>query len=275
MPEGPEIHRAADRLAGVLDGRCLQRLFFAFDRLKPFESSLRDTRVRAVEARGKAMLIHFDDGHVLYSHNQLYGRWQIVGGHTYPQTSRSLRVALHTENRAALLYSASDIAVLDSAALAQHPYLSRLGPDLLQAQIDAGGIAARLARPAWRRRCLMALLQDQQVLAGMGNYLCCEVLHVSGVHPRQRPADLAADRLRRLAHNCLVLTRRSYRTGGITNSPQRVKTLRAGGTAFEDYRFHVYRRAGQPCYRCGAPIVKGRFCGRMGYICPVCQPAGR
>jgi len=28
----------------------------------------------------------------------------------------------------------------------------------------------------------MGLLQDQRVMAGMGNYLCCETLHVAGIH---------------------------------------------------------------------------------------------
>jgi endonuclease-8 len=31
----------------------------------------------------------------------------------------------------ALLYSASDIAVLDAAGIQAHPFLSRVGPDLL------------------------------------------------------------------------------------------------------------------------------------------------
>ena len=33
-------------------------------------------------------------------------------------------------------------------------------------------------------------------------------------------------------------------------------------------RFHVYRRAGLPCYHCDTDIIKGSFCGRMGYLCP-------
>jgi formamidopyrimidine-DNA glycosylase len=32
----------------------------------------------------------------------------------------------------------------------------------------------------------------------MGNYLCCEALHVAGIHPQHRPADLSATQLRQL-----------------------------------------------------------------------------
>ena len=69
-------------------------------------------RVLRVDTRGKALLIRFEQGLTLYAHNQLYGRWYLNKRGTFPKTGRSLRVALHTETDSALLYSASDIAVL-------------------------------------------------------------------------------------------------------------------------------------------------------------------
>ena len=268
MPEGPEIRRAADTLAEALSGRKTHRLFFAFEHLKPYEKQLCNKTVLSVQSRGKAILTHFDNGYSLYSHNQLYGRWQIIEGDNYPQSTRSLRLAIHSENHTALLYSASNIEILKTRQLNTHPYLSRLGPDLLDPETTIDAIIERLAA---RRRCLMSLLQDQSVLAGMGNYLCCEALHVSGIHPQQKPVDLNDRQLRQLAENCLSLTRQSYQTQGITNAIKRAENLREQGLDFEDYRFYVYRRAGQTCYRCKDTIVKGRFCGRMGYICPTCQ----
>ena len=117
----------------------------------------------------------------------------------------------------------------------------------------------------------MGLLQDQGVVAGMGNYLCCEALHVAGIHPQHRPADLSTTQLRQLTGSCLHLIRQSHETGGITNDLERATILRKQGASFEASRFHVYRRAGLPCYHCGTDIIKGRFCGRMGYLCPTCQ----
>jgi len=171
----------------------------------------------------------------------------------------------------ALLYSASNIEVLTTKQLSAHPYLSRLGPDLLESTTTLETVFERLSQTNVRRRCLMGLLQDQTVLAGMGNYLCCEALHVSGIHPQQRPADLNHEQLWQLAKNCLSLTRQSYQTQGITNEMQRAADLRKKAVPFEDYRFNVYRRSGQSCYHCKDTIVKGRYCGRMGYICPTCQ----
>ena len=52
-----------------------------------------------------------------------------------------------TGDRTALLYSASDISILTDAELQQHPYISRLGPDLLDPGVNAGQLAARADLP--------------------------------------------------------------------------------------------------------------------------------
>jgi endonuclease-8 len=271
LPEGPEIRRAADELAAAITGRQVTKIFFAFDHLKPHAKRLQGETVCQVTARGKAILTRFSNDLTLYTHNQLYGRWLITSDDEYPDSSRQLRLAIHTGEHAALLYSASDISILSDTELQQHPYISRLGPDLLDPGVNAGQLAARLSEKQYRRRCLMGLLQDQRVMAGMGNYLCCEALHIAGIHPQQRPSDLSDTQLRQLTDSCLQLVHQSYETGGITNDLERATLLRQQGTSFEACRFHVYRRAGMPCYRCGTDIIRDKFCGRMGYLCPTCQ----
>ncbi len=160
MPEGPEIRRIADRLAPVLVGETINRVFFGLPRLKRWEKILTGSAVTGVEARGKAMLTRFDCGRVIYSHNQLYGRWDVMAGDTWPQSTRQLRLALHTASHMALLYSASDIDVLADSELSAHPYLGRLGPDLLDQATDVTQVHARLSEPRYRRRALVRLLQD-------------------------------------------------------------------------------------------------------------------
>ena len=59
MPEGPEIRRAADRVAAALEGRIAEEVFFAFERLKRFERELTGQRIDSVTTRGKGMLTRF------------------------------------------------------------------------------------------------------------------------------------------------------------------------------------------------------------------------
>ncbi|MCW8887638.1 MAG: endonuclease VIII [Gammaproteobacteria bacterium] len=271
MPEGPEIRRAADELAAALTGERIEKILFAFAALKRYESEMIGARIQQVSSRGKAILNRLDNGLTIYSHNQLYGRWQILPAGPYPESTRQLRLAIHTDSQMALLYSASDITVLDSVALQGHPYLIKLGPELLDPSVTLDEIKDRFNQKQFQRRGLLGLLQDQQFISGMGNYLCCEVLHLSKIWPERRLIDLTTDERDTLAENCLKLTRQSYQTAGVTNHLQHAEQLQFEGKTFEESRFLLYRRAGEPCYQCGGTIVKAKFCGRMGYVCPTCQ----
>ena len=112
MPEGPEVRREADAISRALTGKRITEVYFGPAQLKRFKRELTDQTVVKVTTRGKALLIFFDNGQVLYSHNQLYGRWFVVPEGKVPNTRRSLRVVLTGDSHSALLYSATDIAML-------------------------------------------------------------------------------------------------------------------------------------------------------------------
>jgi endonuclease-8 len=273
VPEGPEIRRAADEVAGAIENRKVASVFFAFDALKPFEDQLRGRTVRAVETRGKAMLVRFTGGLSIYSHNQLYGRWYVRARGDLPRTGRQLRLAIHTARSSALLYSASAIEVLDEKGVAGHPFLSRLGPDILDPGLRPARVARRFLQQRFRRRQVAGLLLDQSFLCGTGNYLRSEILFVAGVGPDARPQDLEPERLRALGKAVCQIGRRAYRTGGVTNDPATVRRLKAAKEPRSRYRFFVFGRDGQPCHRCGGIIVRADAAGRRIYHCPVCQVA--
>ena len=273
MPEGPEIRRLRDRLADAIQGEIAQRIEFHLPALSRWNGRLDGCCITRIESRGKALLTHLDSGHSLYSHNQLYGRWFIVPPGESPETNRQLRLAIHTRRNRALLYSASDIEVWPTERLREHPFLQRLGPDVLEENTTIQTIMQRLREKPWWRRRLGGFLTDQSFVAGLGNYLRCEILFVAGLHPAQRPCDLDEEQLGILANAILELPRQSYATGGITNDLTRAEELRSSGASFEEYRFHLFRRAGLPCYRCGTPIRFEKRSGQGCYYCPGCQKA--
>jgi endonuclease-8 len=273
MPEGPEIRRAADRVAAAIAGQTTTGVFFAFDELKPFEPILTGRKVVEVATRGKAMLTRFTGGLSVYSHNQLYGRWYVSLTGRMPKTGRQLRFAVRCGKKQAMLYSASEIEVLDHEQEKLHPYLSQLGPDLLSESPTPRELAARLTDPRYRRRQLGALLLDQSFVAGLGNYLRAEILFEARIHPRQRAADCNEEQRLLLGRRLIALTKRAYRTRGVTLAPAHVAKLKAEGVRRSRYRFWVYGRQGAPCRICdrqvSAEVVGGRTC----FWCPQCQPA--
>lgn len=273
MPEGPEVRREADQIGAVLNGQILSEVEFGLSRLQRFAPALQGQRVDSVTSRGKAMLVHFDNGLTLFSHNQLYGKWMVRKRGALPRTRRSLRVALHTDSHSALLYSASNIDVLDEAGLASHAFLLRLGPDVLDSNLQWQSIVTRLQDRAWCGRSLAALYLEQQFLAGIGNYLRSEILFAARLAPLARPRQVPNGQLGKLARETLRLSQRAYRTAGVTNPPQRVAQLKRAGAKRSGYRFAVFGREGQRCYECDSIILRATISSRRLYFCPLCQSA--
>ena len=246
---------------------------FAFPHLWRWNTVLTGRKILNVEARGKAMLIHFSGGTTLYSHNQLFGSWGVIRNGGRPKPRKAIRLAIHTGEQIAVLYSATSIAVWQSSELGVHPYLARLGLDLLSDTTTPADVRAQVDAPRFAGQRLASLLLDQGFLAGVGNYLRSEILFVCGLHPALRLKDLSVAQRRKLADAAYAMTWQAYRHKGVTNDLARVAKLKDAGVPYREYRHHVFRRSGLPCPQCGTGIERHDFSGRPVFVCPHCQPA--
>jgi endonuclease VIII len=271
MPEGPEIRRAADALEALVLKLPLRKVWFKFDALKRHARALSNSQVLSFETRGKAMLTHFSNGQTIYSHNQLYGLWHASPDGLELGGKRDLRLSIHTERAAVFLYSASDITVWPSARINEHPFLVKLGPDVLSQSLQAEHIVERLRSARFVGKNLASLLLDQGFLAGMGNYLRTEVLFYAGLHPSLRPKDLSPEIQHKLAQTLLNIVQRSYQSGGVTNEAAISGQLNMAELDFEGYRFAAFERAGKPCQFCHGTIQRCEMAGRRLYWCDICQ----
>jgi formamidopyrimidine-DNA glycosylase len=139
-----------------------------------------------------------------------------------------------------------------------------LGPDLLSAQFTAETLRQRLERR--RNGRLKPVLLDQSVVAGIGNIYADESLWQAQLHPEQVVGALSEGDLLRLYRGIQETMRLAVPLGGarIVHG----KAVPPVG----DFPF-VHGRAGQPCPRCGTPVVKSAVDGRGTYLCPQCQPS--
>ncbi len=272
MPEGPEIRRAADKVEAVLKDKTVERIQFGLQPLKKFSKALTGTKVLQLETRGKALLTHFDSGHTIYSHNQLYGVWRVVKRDKLPKTNRQLRLALHTNQHSALLYSASDISVWNTEKIEEHPFLQRIGPDILNPNLTWREVAERLQSRTFAGRALNSVYLDQAFLAGLGNYLRSEILFIAGIHPTRKARELSKGEIGKLARITLDISQRSYASQGVTIPDQQYKALKKKGVSFGKARFFVFSRANQPCRVCKTKIKRSTANSRRIYTCATCQP---
>jgi endonuclease VIII len=267
MPEGPEIFLAARAVhEAVSEQPCSIKLLYPA--IAPKARSLRGVRIRRVYARSKAMLTEFANGVVLYSHNQLYGEW-VVHAAGEPLLKRQVRLVINTAKHQTVLYSATDFAWLKAGNEHEHPYIAKLGPEVLSTQVSAAHIAQRLAQ--FPRRVIADALLDQHVLAGLGNYLRADILLVARINPLRKISSLAPQELLRIGKATKTLTQRSVQRQGVVRPWAQYQAARKSGADYEAARFYAFDREDAPCWECSTPITRITHSGRGLFYCPACQ----
>ena len=245
MPEGDSLHRAARRLQPLVG----QRLEVESPNPRAQATGVAgriDGRVlESVEAVGKNLLLRFEDGIVVRSHLRLTGRWRIEP-RGKPRTGLPWLV-LRGDELEGVLWN-GPVLTLEARPV------RRLGQDVLAAEIDLDSAVARLRGGGDLR--LGEALQDQRLVAGIGNMWMAEALWAVEVSPWSRVREVPDE----LLAAAVTAARRLMQASLASGRPGR----------------NVYRRAGRPCRRCGA-IVNSRGQGdanRTAYWCPGCQAGG-
>lgn len=253
MPEGDTVYRTAAALRQALRGKVLTRCDIRVPRYAAVD--LAGGVVDEVLARGKHLLIRVGDS-TIHSHLKMEGRWEVYrDGQRWRRPAFTARAVLGVEGAEAVGFDLGVLEVLARAAEADA--VGHLGPDLLGPDWDPARAAANLSRDPDRE--IGVALLDQRALAGVGNIYRAELCFLRGVHPAT-PVRQAGDteRWADLAHRLLSANK---------DRPVRITT----GDRRRGRALWVYGRAGEPCRRCGAPIVGGVLDGRRIFWCPQCQ----
>jgi endonuclease VIII len=278
VPEGDTIAQSALTLAGVLVGRTVTRFRSTVPGVEDRAAVLGvvGSEVRAVESRGKHLLMHFGPtadmsgtpAATLRTHMRMTGSWHLYRvGSRWRKPATLARVIVETGDVLAVCFSAPEVELLSGSQLAGHAGLARLGPDLLApdfAQADESEALARLSTASSAE--IADALLDQSIVAGIGNVYKSEVLFLERVNPFMLVGSLSFETLTQLLRTARRQLRRNV------GAAERRTTH-----GLQRNALWVYERAGQPCARCATPIrraVQGPH-ARSTYWCPDCQPSER
>ena len=147
MPEGDTIHRTASTLRPWLVGELVEDAWGWEDWIDA--GSLAGHRVVSIEARGKHLLVHFDDGRVVHGHSGMTGSWHIYPhGEVWQKPRRRAALVLETRRLSVVFFNPKTLELLSPSQLRRHRYLSQLGPDLLAEQIDLDEVVHRFRTQA-------------------------------------------------------------------------------------------------------------------------------
>jgi endonuclease VIII len=249
----------------VLTGRALKRIEIRRN-TRGQRPPAPGTCVTGVEARGKHLLVHFDDGATLHTHMQVQGIWQVYApGARWRRPAHQARVVLEVDDGSSAVCFDAPVVELRRDPSATVPTraqrsLERLGPDLCAEPPDLDRVLARAhAVPA--ETPLGDVLLDQRVGSGIGNVFKSEICWARRVHPSTPVGELSDRELRDIYETARAQLHANLGGG-------RRVTYR-GGLA-------VYGKVRRPCPRCRTPIRRA-WAGadaRVTYWCPRCQPEG-
>ena len=270
MPELPEVETTVRGLARYLDGARLIRVETRREGLRrPFPVDLvqvlTGAMVTGLARRAKYGLIHTDRGQTLVFHLGMSGRWRTnpdaLGTHDHLvlETDRGDRLALCDPRR----FGSVDL-VMD-AGLDQWPAFAALGPEPLGDALNSAHLKSALKE---RSAAIKQMLLDQRIVAGLGNIYVCEALFRAGIDPRKAAGKVSGPALARLVPAIKQVIAEAIEAGGST---LRDYAQPDGELGYFSKRFDVYDRAGQPCTRCSAPIVRIVQGGRSTWFCAGCQ----
>jgi formamidopyrimidine-DNA glycosylase len=117
------------------------------------------------------------------------------------------------------------------------------------------------------------VLLDQTVVSGIGNIYADESLWAARIHPETPARDLSTRAVNRLLAEVRQVLDKALAEGGTSFDAQYVNVN--GQAGYFAHSLNAYGRTGEPCPRCGRPIVRVSFTNRSSHFCAHCQKTPR
>ncbi|MFB8148162.1 bifunctional DNA-formamidopyrimidine glycosylase/DNA-(apurinic or apyrimidinic site) lyase [Microbacterium sp. NPDC056003] len=307
MPELPEVEVVRAGLAPAVTGAVVRGVTVLDDRAltrhagtgAEFETALTGRTIRAAARRGKFLWLPLeDDGgraplEAVVGHLGMSGQLLLRAPGAAPERHERVRIDLEHPTHGEVSVVFADQRTFGSLAIDELIATPDGAPGGLgAAEASVPRQVAHIARdpldPAFAdaafRRALMRkdsaikrVLLDQTVISGVGNIYADESLWAARIHPETRAADLATRAVNRLLGEVRHVLDKALAEGGTSFDAQYVNVN--GQAGYFAHSLNAYGRTGEPCPRCGRPIVRVSFTNRSSHFCPHCQrvprPTGR
>ncbi len=270
MPELPEVETVRRGLEPLLLGQHVRKIVVRQPRLRwpisaELSTKLQGQVIRALERRGKYLLLRVDDGAAIF-HLGMSGslrfflKPKLAEKHDHVDlvfASGSI-LRLHDPRRfGALLWANKDPYA--------HKLLAKLGPEPLLRAFNAKYFHASLHN---RRVAIKQAIMDSHRVVGIGNIYANEALFMAQIHPETPSGKLSLDRCDRLVKAIKKVLRRAIKVGGTTLKDFVDGDGQAG---YFQIQLKVYGHAGEPCPQCQTVLQKIVLGGRSTFFCSFCQ----
>ncbi len=290
MPELPEVEVVRAGLEAHVAGRTVTGVEVFHTRPlrrhlagpEDFVEALSGRKILAACRRGKYLWLPLDSGDAVLAHLGMSGqmliqprsaalerhlrvRFALSGGSDGPQPADPEALDLRFVDQR--MFGGLSISGGGAELPAEIAHIAR---DPMDPEFDDEAFVARVRR---RTSGIKRLLLDQTLVSGVGNIYADEALWLAALHG-ERPGN----RLRRADVVALLAGVRTVMAAALAQGGTSFDALYVnvnGESGYFDRSLEVYGQEGEPCSRCGTPVVRVQFMNRSSYFCPRCQPRPR
>ncbi|NOU96944.1 endonuclease VIII [Paenibacillus sp. LMG 31456] len=268
MPELPEMENyrllLSSRIIGIpISVVEVEREKSINTSVEIFQRQLLGSSILHIERRAKHLLFHLNTTKVLVLHLMLGGMMFYGSGEDRPE--RTVQITISWGNRH-LYFIGLRLGYLHlHDALEAEKLLKKLGPEPLETGFTFNEFVSLLER---NRGTLKSTLVDQSIIAGIGNCYSDEICFEAGLLPARRCQQLQREEFERLYLSMRQVLQTATRQGGYMEMPLFPGDSLTGGY---DSRCKVYDREGEPCVRCGSPLVRQDVSSKKSFCCLNCQ----
>jgi formamidopyrimidine-DNA glycosylase len=269
MPELPEVETIRNDLHPLVVGRTIVGVRMGWEgcvdqpSVQEFCQRIAGRRIEDVRRRGKFLILKLSEGMTLLVHFRMTG--QLLFKEPADPWDTHTRLSLELDDGRELRFV--DVRKFGRLYLVADPegILGGLGPEPLEEDFGVEHFCTLLSD---RRGMVKPLLLNQRFLAGLGNIYVDEALFQARLHPRRKADSLTRGDLTRLYYAIRQVLRQGIDHGG-TSLTDYVRP--DGDEGRHQEQLMVFRRAEEPCPRCGTTIERLEVGGRGTFICPLCQ----
>jgi formamidopyrimidine-DNA glycosylase len=293
VPELPEVEVVRAGLEPAVTGATVASVAVYDERslrrhpgpAEDFVDGLTGRRMLAPERRGKFMWIPLapraepveTEEEALVLHLGMSGQVLLRDRRTDDLRTR-IRLELAHPDHGPLRLNFVDQRIFGSMALdtlvqtKDHPLqlvptsVAHIARDPLDERFDDAAFLARLAK---KNTTIKRALLDQTLISGIGNIYADEALWAAKVHYEQPTAILSRPRATLLLAEVRAVLTKALAEGGTSFDAQYLNVN--GQSGYFAHSLNAYGQQGEPCPRCGRPIVREQFMNRGSHFCPWCQ----
>lgn len=280
MPELPEVETVVRGLRETVIGKTIRKVILnappstivvgkSFKK-KTFDKILIDKKIKAVDRRGKNILISLSDNLTLWVHLKMTGHF-FYKKSSEPIEKHDLAVFEFSKNPGSRNYNLrfndyrrfGRLRLFNNEELFDQKGLKELGPEPLE--ITAEDFVTLLKKSS---RMIKPALLDQSFIVGIGNIYADESLYKSRIHPKKITSKISSKKLKELHHNIQKILKLAINNMGTSVDSYSGVNGQAGN--FQTY-LKAYNNEGKPCQFCGKSIIREKIGSRSAHFCPRCQ----